>query len=183
VFEAAGLIVGAIIAAVAGVVAQWFSIRESKRSQAQVVLESQRTRAQEALEWMTGESQRRNVGIAAIEASWTRWQDGEFQNLVIPVLCGSATYLLSASDQTDKGHELYNLDRIMALLTERSEARYLATFRDGYDAVMRAVRDNAKYAGMTTEQRTKLRHTGLFVDPNKLTGWESRLASLGVSLG
>src|SRR5258708_19548612 len=80
--------------------------------------ESRRDRAQEALEWMTGDTQKRNVGIAAIERSWgvplegsdgrfarlrwiraaetrrSRWWHQGFRRLATPALCRTPVSLL-----------------------------------------------------------------------------------------
>jgi hypothetical protein len=67
-----------------------------------------------ALDWLSGGTQKRNLGIAAIEASWhTR----RFRRLSAPLLCNSAIYLLLRSDSADSPNELSNLYRMMAMVT------------------------------------------------------------------
>jgi hypothetical protein len=66
-----------------------------------------------ALDFLSGGSQNRNLGIAAIELSL---KNKKHKALCVSLLIGSAIYLLRESKQKDAAHELNNLDRIMALL-------------------------------------------------------------------
>jgi hypothetical protein len=69
-----------------------------------------------ALDWLSGGTQKRNLGIAAVEGAWhTR----RVRRLSTPLLCSSAVYLLLRSDERDSANELNNLYRIMYMLTAR----------------------------------------------------------------
>jgi hypothetical protein len=129
--------IGGLAAIIGALVTALLAQRETKRS-----------RAQEALNWMTGRSQRRNVGIAAIEASWQpRWRRKKFRRLVTPVLCGTALYLISASDQKDAPHELHNLDRVMALLmtsSRKERQRFRIAYHEVRCAIIRSRRNMAE---------------------------------------
>ena len=135
--------------------------------------ETQRDRAQNALDWMTGHSQRRNVGIAAVEASWgPGWRRKRFRRLTTPVLCGTALYLLSASEQEDAPHELHNLDRIMNLLLDNPDARH---FSGGYRAVLGAIDRSKERFGDRPDANRGTEKTGLFVSEQKLDRWRKQL--------
>jgi hypothetical protein len=97
-----------------------------------------------SLEWLTGKSQRRNVGIAAVEFFWSadegpkdrmerlgglirsqvfgekadafKYQTERFKSLSIDALSNTAMYLLLESDQGFAVHESNNLRRIMQFL-------------------------------------------------------------------
>jgi hypothetical protein len=70
-----------------------------------------------AMEYLGGGSQKRNLGISAIELYWNTDQH---RDLCISLLIGSAIYLLRESHQGDSEHELYNLSRIMTFLLDHT---------------------------------------------------------------
>ena len=81
----------------------------------------------QALEWLSGGTQRRSLGIATVEAVWRRrgsiWARvfgnyDYFRDLSIPILESAAVYLLLTKDQPLEAHEQRNLRRIMDLLLE-----------------------------------------------------------------
>jgi hypothetical protein len=172
--DAESIVLAAGIGAVAAIIGALITALLAQR-------ETQRSRAQEALDWMTGDSQRRNVGIATIESSWEpRWRRRKFRRLVTPVLCGTALYLISASNQKDAPHEVHNLDRVMALLMTSSR-KERQDFHDAYHEVRCAIRrSRRKYGQMPLNQRVDLKDTGLFIDVQKLNNWERQLRRLGV---
>ncbi|MEU4313889.1 hypothetical protein [Nocardia sp. NPDC024068] len=67
-----------------------------------------------ALDWLSGGSQKRNLGIAVVESTWQRRR---FRRISTPLLCNSAVYLLLRTESRDSPNELNNLRRIMHLLT------------------------------------------------------------------
>ncbi len=67
----------------------------------------------QALNFLGGGTQLRNLGFSAIELYWTNRRHRDVSALL---LVGAAIYLLTESKQTTAKHEQYNLDRIMALL-------------------------------------------------------------------
>ena len=67
----------------------------------------------QSLDWLSGGTQKRNLGIAAIEANWDR---SRFRQLCVPLLINSAIYLIAESDQADSANELNNLYRMIRLL-------------------------------------------------------------------
>jgi hypothetical protein len=67
----------------------------------------------EALKFLGGGTQVRNLGIAAIELYWEQKRHREVS---VPLLVGAAIYLLTQSKQTVAEHEQYNLERIIDML-------------------------------------------------------------------
>ena len=67
-----------------------------------------------ALEYFTGKTQRRNVGISIVEFHWDATP--RLRGVFVPLLVNQAVYLLEQSDQTSERHEADNLRRIMVLL-------------------------------------------------------------------
>jgi hypothetical protein len=69
------------------------------------------------LSWFEGDTQKRSIGIALIEASWS--QDKVLQQAWRSVLTNQAIYLIGRSKQLDAPHEIDNLDRIMDIIRSR----------------------------------------------------------------
>jgi len=68
-----------------------------------------------SLDYFTGQTQRRNVGIAIVEGAWSRTP--HLRPVFVPLLVNQAVYLLEESGQAEASHEAENLARIMTLLT------------------------------------------------------------------
>ena len=66
-----------------------------------------------ALDFLGGGSQKRNLGIGAIELYGTKTRH---HALSVSLLIGSAIYLLKESTQKDAAHELNNLNRMMTFI-------------------------------------------------------------------
>jgi hypothetical protein len=66
-----------------------------------------------ALNFLDGGSQKRNLGISAVELYWN---NQKHRAAAIKLLVGSAVYLLTESDNIAKQHEQFNLERIINLL-------------------------------------------------------------------
>jgi len=94
-----------------------------------------------ALGFLDGGSQKRNLGISAIELYWKKRRH---RKLCRSLLTGSAIYLLQESKQGDAAHELYNLKRIMDILLK--ENVHDVTFRADraalFDAITSAIANN-----------------------------------------
>src|SRR5262249_11358634 len=84
--------------------------------------------------------------------------------LCVSLLAGSAIYLLLASGQGEKEHELYNLDRIMDLLLDKNGA---AVSQPSYAALFHAVCKKKEGAV-----------GGLKVDTAKLERWINELVTM-----
>ncbi len=78
-----------------------------------------------ALDWLSGGTQKRNLGIAAVEGSWHLRR---VRRLSTPLLCSSAVYLLLRSTESDSPNELNNLYRIMAMITGVPRIRHEHAF-------------------------------------------------------
>jgi hypothetical protein len=116
-----------------------------------------------ALDFLGGGSQKRNLGIAAIELYWS---NKRHRPVSVSLLIGSALYLLAESKQEDAAHELHNLDRIMTHLL-RKESRD-ATSKAQYQRLLAAIK------GAQEPNRT----TGLQVPKQQIESWEKAVTSL-----
>ena len=67
-----------------------------------------------SLHWFEGNTQKRSLGIAVIEANWKSAKS--LHRTWTAVLTNQAIYLLSQSGEGDATHEIANLKRIMNLL-------------------------------------------------------------------
>lgn len=74
------------------------------------------------LQYLSHGSQNRNLGIAAMELSWS---SRRHRRVIARMFVGVAVYLLLKSEQKDAAHELLNLDKIMTLLTDHHTRPYL----------------------------------------------------------
>ncbi len=89
-----------------------------------------------ALENLGGGSQKRNVGISAIELYWN---NSRHKDVCLSLLIGSGIYLLRDSEQDDKDIELYNLHRIMTFILKQGELR--ESLRNHYERLFEAVKE------------------------------------------
>jgi hypothetical protein len=121
-----------------------------------------------ALDFLGGGSQKRNLGIAAIELYWS---NKRHRPVSVSLLIGSAIYLLSESKQEDASHELHNLDRIMDRLLR------LESFRVSSTAQYRRLLDAVQSAKLPN------RVSGLDVPAEQLVGWEFKLREMLPSSG
>lgn len=121
-----------------------------------------------ALDYLGGGSQKRNLGISAIELYWDKLRH---RNVCVSLLCGSAIYLLRQSKQDKAAHELNNLDRIMDLLLTNN--RISEPQKLGYRNLRAALKDAINAAPSRTADSR-----GLIVDPSKLNEWKKGLDSI-----
>lgn len=118
-----------IIAALVGLIGGFVAAEISRRQKADELFF-------QALNFLGGKTQVRNLGIAAIELYWKQRRHREVSALL---LVGVAIYLLAESDQTTEEHEKYNLERIVALLLSdtRPSARRAAQYAKLRDILRR----------------------------------------------
>ena len=116
-----------------------------------------------ALDFLGGGSQNRNLGISAIEMSWS---NKRHRPVCVSLFIGSAIYLLLQSGQKDAAHELHNLDRIMTHLLRPDAARWTSALQ--YQRLLDAVR----------KAQQPNRTAGLTVEPGKLKEWEGKLDTI-----
>jgi len=123
-----------------------------------------------SLEWLTGKSQRRNVGIAAVEFFWgadegPKDQIERFKSLSIDALSNTAMYLLLESDQGFAVHESNNLRRVMTFLlsvTQEEAKRHALQYEDLNSALQEAQnrrKDDLESAEKEVEKETQKRGT------------------------
>ncbi|HLX39275.1 MAG TPA: hypothetical protein VKR42_02035 [Ktedonobacteraceae bacterium] len=127
-----------------------------------------------ALDFLDGGTQRRNLGIAAIELSWTRRR---FRPISTSLLIGCALYLLLES-QTQAAHEVHNLRRIMKRLLH-DEAYKVGTQAE-YGQLQAAVQ-KARQAAEARESGTGTAlgiSRGLIISKEELREWENVLARM-----
>lgn len=89
-----------------------------------------------ALDWLSGGTQKRNLGIAAIEGTWhTR----RTRRLSTSLLCASSVYLLLRSGAGDSADEVNNLHRIMQMLIGRAKVERSQEFH--YRLLLKALEE------------------------------------------
>lgn len=77
-------------------------------------LDRRRETMLKALEYLSGDSQKRSVGIALIEGMWF---DGHpYDKAIMPALVNQAVYLLLETERGGQRHEFHNWLRIMDLI-------------------------------------------------------------------
>ncbi len=68
----------------------------------------------QALEYLTGGSQKRSVGVALIEGLWEKGHP--FYRVLLPALINQSVYLLLETESRDGRHQFHNWLRIMDLI-------------------------------------------------------------------
>jgi hypothetical protein len=126
-----------------------------------------------ALDFLEGGSQRRNLGIAAIELSWNKRR---FRPISTALLIGSALYLLLESKQEQAAHETYNLDRIMKRLLHADTYKF--STQAEYKLLQNAL-EKAKQAAIGRQSGTSPSASrGLILSTEMLQEWEDLLATI-----
>lgn len=110
--ESSATIIAALVGFVGGLVVAAFTFRQKAD---ELFLAG--------LEYLDHGSQRRNLGIAALELSWP---SRRHRVVTVQLLVGVALYLLLESEQRDAAHEVANLERIMELVTSKDGRACLA---------------------------------------------------------
>lgn len=137
----------------------------TRRSAKEAYAQKQEELFLKALDLLTGGTQRRNVGVAAI----TRfWRLEEYRPLTGSALIGSAIYLLTESNM-DAQHELYNLERIMSLLVEPQLVP--AKLANGYARLCRTLENVLARKVEISDSKA-----GLTVDAQQLVVWRDTLS-------
>ncbi len=128
-----------------------------------------------ALDFLDGGTQRRNLGIAAIELSWNKRR---FRPISTALLIGSALYLLLESEQKQAAHEVHNLHRIMKRLLH-ADAYKVGTQAE-YEQLQAALQ-KARQAAEARESGTGTTlgvSRGLTLSKEELLEWENVLARM-----
>jgi hypothetical protein len=116
-----------------------------------------------ALDWLSGGTQKRNLGVAAIEGSWHLRR---VRRLSTPLLCSSAVYLLLRSKQDDSANELNNLYRIMEMIAS------VAKVQDRHEFHYRMLSD------ALDQKLDPGFFGGLSVSDEKVASWQAKVAVL-----
>lgn len=141
-----------IIAVIAlfGILIQLYFQSRFQSKQASLQIKKDRVdRLYNSLQWFEGDTQKRSIGIAMIEANWN--EETDFQKIWIPVLINQAIYLLLQSGQNKAPHEIANLKRIMALLANNKET-YFNQFKQGFEQLTTAL-NSRKVDGKPEEEK------------------------------
>ena len=92
--------------------------KEATRQEDRKLMEAQLSRLEEhlfsSLEFFTGRTQRRSIGIAVVSANWDQFE--HLRPTWVSLLVSQAIYLLNESKSHKKSHELQNLKDIMNIL-------------------------------------------------------------------
>jgi hypothetical protein len=133
-------------------------------------------RAFSALEYFTGDTQRRNVGIAIIEGSW---RDIPYmRRIYIPLLTNQASYLLEKSGQKGAVHEIDNCKRIVELLITWSSALQSDEFLN-YRQLIDVIKRRSKES---PDARLAADRQGVDMPVDQLLNWNRRLAPLDAKI-
>jgi len=143
-----GPILVGVVAAMSGFLVAWFNARQTATGAAEVRLEDYLL---DSLEWFECGTQKRNIGLAVIEANRSRkplhatWRS---------LLVSQAAYLVAVSTE-DTEHERQNLRRIRELLA------FI-----GIDTFEKEVLRQALMTRATKKE-------GLWIDPDELEAWDT----------
>jgi hypothetical protein len=107
-----------------------------------------------SLDYFTGKTQRRNVGIAVLQGAWSKAP--HLRSIFVPLLVNQALYLLEESEQEEARHERENLDRIMELvISSRSlDVASADTYQRLHDSLARRLNGTTGRKGVAVEADT-----------------------------
>jgi hypothetical protein len=155
---------GAVLVAVAGAIGFILKRMWDKRdkTRTELLIKQQQEQNEEikmremlfdSLRWFEGDTQKRSVGLAMVNAAWDK--DSDFRHVWTNVLATQAIYLLLESKQVNREDEVANLYRVMEIL-QRPGARVDAlTARQVRDALLRRLRNSTeKGVGPDTTDET-----------------------------
>ncbi|MCW2849738.1 MAG: hypothetical protein JWR90_3712 [Marmoricola sp.] len=102
-----------------------------------------------SLEYFTGGTQRRSVGVAVVEGAWDNAPN--LRPIFVPLLVNQAIYLLEESKQKDAAHEQQNLSQIMKLLIRFKQADELSpsNYQGLAEALQRRTAEKVNDKGVT----------------------------------
>ncbi len=146
--DATGAIIAALIGFIGGLIVAAYTFRQKSE---ELFLTG--------LQFLEGGSQRRNLGIAAMELSWT---NKRYRRIITSIFVGVASYLLLESKQKDAAHELKNLYRVMKILTSTKGRRNLNNDHESQEALITALKRKEKYP---------MQDPGLWIPHKKIDNW------------
>lgn len=123
----------------------WMGYRERREAREEDTL-------REALNYFTGGTQKRSIGIAFIEGRFRN--DPRFQDIWIPVISNQFVYLLIETDSEDEAHEIRNLVRVYRLLSSipSFKCRFSSVHGDVLDVIETKLENDEK--GLTMDSET-----------------------------
>lgn len=124
----------------------------------------------DALGYLTGKTQARNVGIAILQGLAPRSR--QFRGAVVPLLANQAIYLLEESGEGSKAHEVENLRRIMNLATGLSTGKDFVGRPYASESIRSSLRELRHSVDRKLDGRTA---AGLTVDTDQLQAWHQAL--------
>lgn len=146
--DATGTIIAALIGFIGGLIVAAYTFRQKSE---ELFLTG--------LQFLEGGSQKRNLGIAAMELSWT---NKRYRRVITSIFVGVASYLLLESKQKDAAHELKNLYRVMKILTSPKGRRNLNNDHESQETLITALKSKKKYP---------MKDPGLWIPPEKIDNW------------
>lgn len=164
-----------IVLAVIGLQDRQREADERRQLQCQAEVERTSSRQEEhiirALDYFTGHTQRRNVGIAIVEGYWHARPD--LRGILIPLLANQAVYLLEGSKQREAIHEADNCRRIVELLLKIDSSDLKSGLQDYYHVLFKSV--DRRYNLEIIESTEK---RGVDIPAERLKEWLIKLRSL-----
>ncbi len=138
---------------VVAILTVWIGYRERTKAR-------EEERLQETLQYFTGGTQKRSVGVALVEGVWRHKR--QYLDVVVPVIANQIVYLLITTDSEDEAHEERNLFRLYNVFVEIPglKARYHHYLCDVLDAIGRKLEGEKR---------------GLNMTPQTLKMWEKKL--------
>jgi hypothetical protein len=144
-----------IIAALIGFIGGLVAARYTFRQKADELFLS-------GLQYLSGGSQNRNLGIAALGLAW---ESRRHRKHIAPLLVGSVIYLLLESKQDDAAHEIHNLWRLCELLLAAKNSGDLRL--EDQESLFRAI-DKKLQSGASNRP-------GLVLDATQLASWRTKI--------
>jgi len=140
--------------------------KEATRQQDRDLEEAQLSRLEEhlfrSLEFFSGRTQRRSIGIAVVSANWDQF--AHLRPTWVSLLVSQAIYLLTESESHKKTHELRNLQDIVNILLKPNSA--IRPYDK--DDLRNAVQSNRKNKQLKDENGLKI------VKDSDLDNWEHK---------
>ena len=150
--DATGAIIAALIGFIGGLIVAAYTFRQKSE---ELFLTG--------LQFLEGGSQKRNLGIAAMELSWT---NKRYRRIITSIFVGVASYLLLESKQEDAAHELKNLDRVMKILTSPKGRRNLNSDHESRETLINA---------LEKKKKCPMKDPGLWIPSEKIDNWINSL--------
>ena len=137
---------------IVAVLTVWIGYQERTKAREQ-------ERLQQTLQYFTGGTQKRSVGIALIEGVWRH--KPQYLDILLPVIANQFVYLLVTTDSEDEAHEERNLVRLYNLLAEMPgrTVQQRHYFCDVLDAIEKKVDGEERGLKMTPQTLTIWRKT------------------------